>query len=218
MKGLLDAIYWRLHTAYLTNDKLEADKYLSMLEDSMSNKVDLLRAEIGEIHLQRFIKIRQKIQSGEYGRLYGNGNSVPAEYGWVAPQGENEADPDEKAFCKSLLKDKTNLLEAIGCDSTALICSEQVMGIYGRCDFLVRQNRIWKVVEVKMGEAPTSLVSQIDKYRVSAELDMCVGRHDSVEAYTISESYPKYVASELTRASVVLLTHSRTVNSLKRIA
>ena len=66
-----------------------------------------------------------------------------------------------------------------------------------------------------MGSAPADVVSQIDRYRLASELDMCMGLHDDVKAVVVAESFPHYVAVELSRLSVTMVTHDGSPQGLK---
>lgn len=214
VKGALDAIYWQLHSAYLTNNRESAKRWLAILENEIGLQPEaVLSDEIGEPHLERFKKIRSRMARGEFGRLYGEGGEVPA-----APMPAVPADDkDELDFCRELAKERKALCKAIGCGQDANIVRELEMGQYGRCDFVIVEARVAKILEVKMGEANHSLVSQIDKYRIAMELDMNLGGYDAVEAYVLAGSYPQYVLAELGRAAVVVLSHDGTPNNIRRI-
>jgi len=212
-KGLMDALYWRLHTTYLTNERQEACRYLEMLQDEISKGQSLI-AEIGQIHYDRFKKIANGIKNKTFGRITGLGTDSVID--------ENvsfsEKNIQEKQFCEDILKEEKCLLNAVGCSPNAIITTEIDVQPYGRIDIRFAENRVVKILEVKAGKAHSSLVSQIDKYRVALELDFCLGLHDSVEAYVLASGYDKYVLSELTRVSVVVLLHNGTPESIKRIA
>lgn len=211
-KGILDAIYWRLHSAFLRNERAIATKMLAILSDEMGMYGEHLKAEIGEAHFARFLRIQEKMANGDFGRLHGPGAEATQEVQVAATVDQAELD-----FCKELFRKRDILCEAIGCRRSATIVCEHDMGEYGRCDFYVRDGRTVKILEAKMGMASHALVSQIDKYRIAAELDMCVGTHDSVETYVLAGGYPKYVLDELARASVVVLAHDGKAESIRRI-
>jgi hypothetical protein len=83
------------------------------------------------------------------------------------------------------------------------------------CDFLVREGRTHHVIEVKAGGTPSDVVSQIDRYRIGSELEMTMGLHDRVTATVIAERFSPYVAMELSRLSVRMVTHCGTPESLR---
>ena len=211
-KGILDALYWRLHTFYLTNERQEAIKSLIMIEDELSKGNSLL-AEIGPIHFERFKSISSRIKDNSFSRLVGRGSDA-AIVEEINPESQTIS---EKEFCRVILKEKTHIHQAVGASPNAIVTTEVDVYPYGRIDIRFVENRVVKILEVKMGEAPTSLVSQIDKYRVAIELEMGLGLYDYVEAYVLANSYNKFVSSELTRSSVVLLTHTGTPESIRRI-
>lgn len=213
-KGIIDAMYWRLHSAYLRNQREEAAKFLSMLEEEAKDKPDGLLAEVGPVHLGRFRLIRERMRRGEYGRLYSGGSSAPDD---AFPMAE-EVDKQELEFCWDLVREPHALFSLMDVHPGAILVRELEMGEYGRCDFLVRDGRTWHVVEVKMGEAPFSVVAQIDKYRLAAELDMCMGLHDEVRAHVLAGGFGPYVASELSRLSVSMMRHKGDPDSLEKLA
>lgn len=212
MRGMLHAIYWRLHTAFLKNERSKAIMFLGMIEDEMKKKS--LEKEIGETHMERFRLIQQSIKANSFARLYGCGQEIAPMYGY---QYFTEPEKSEKEFCREIITKKAALLDVIGFGPKANMIDEFVVDPYGRIDFVAKSGRVCKIVEVKMGEAPTSLVSQIDKYRLAMELDMCLGLYDSVEAYVLAQSYPEYVLTELSRLSVIVLKHDATPESIKRL-
>lgn len=211
-RGVIGAIYWKLHTAYLKNDRKVADTMLGMLLDE--DKTTPLTKALG-VHHERFERIRASMASGYYGRLYGFGEPTPS----LDPYASKEASGPETDFHKSLMSPEGSraMFACLGISLGSTIVHELEMSPYGRCDFLVREGRKWHCVEVKMGEAKSSVVSQIDKYRLSTELDMCLGLHDQVQAAVIAESFSPYVASELSRLSVMMVTHSGTPDSLRKV-
>jgi hypothetical protein len=212
-KGIMGAIYWRLHTAFLKNDRKTADTMLGMLEDEANHCDYTLCMALGS-HFDRFSRIRYGIKHGNYGRLYDQGEAAPEN----AEKIEQKLEIDESKFHTLLLGEgKQKFLSEIGASSKASIVHEFEMDPYGRCDFLIRDGRTWHVVEVKIGQAPTSVVSQIDKYRLFSELQMCLGLHDEVKAAVIAQSFPTYVAGELSRISVSMLLHRGDADSLKKI-
>lgn len=214
MRGVAHAIYWKLHTAFLKNERPTAEKMLGMLEaDELLNPI--LKDQIGAIHYARYELIRENIRNGQFGRLYGFGTSVPS----IESGGINEDSGSEAEFHKMLLskQGKERLFGCLGIESGASVVHELDMAPYGRCDFLVREGRTWHVIEVKMGEAKSSVVSQIDKYRMAQELEMCLGLHDRVEAVVVAENFTPYVAGELSRLSVQMVKHGGNIDGLLKI-
>lgn len=211
-KGLLDALYWRLHTFYLMNERKEAIQSLIMIEDELSKGKSIL-AEIGSIHFERFKAISSRIKDKSFSRLVGQGSDV-AIVEEISPEPQTIS---EKEFCEAILREKTHIYQAVGASPNSIITTEVDVSPYGRIDIKFVENRVVKILEVKMGESTTSLVSQIDKYRVACELEMNLGLYDYVEAYVLANSYGKFVLSELTRSSVVILTHTGTPESVRRI-
>jgi hypothetical protein len=213
VKGILDAIYWRLHTNYLLNEREEARKFLLMLEHEEASGGSLL-TEIGPVHYDRFLKMRDGITGNSWFRIYGNGETTPKSF----ESYESEISRKENDIHRALLsKEGRVLLEALlGISDDATYVHEQDLMDYGRCDILARDKRTVHVLEVKQGEAPSSVVSQIDKYRVAFELDMCLGLFDKVCAVVIAESFSKYVIAELARLDVKMLAFSYPL-SLRRV-
>lgn len=212
-KGALGAIYWKLHASFLKNDRQTADKMLGMLMHEANNSDFTLSVGLGDIHFERFYKIRSGIRSGNYGRLYGQGIDAPQ----APPILKKDLDINEREFHRIILSEKKSFLDCIGASRKASIVHEMEMDPYGRCDMLVRDGRVWHVVEVKIGEAPTAVVSQIDKYIIFAELQMCLGLHDEVKATVIAQTFPPYVTSELSRISVKMIEHKGTADSLRGV-
>jgi len=212
-RGIIDAIYWKLHTSYLRNERKDADKFLGMLEDE--GKKAPIKEEIGPVHYARFELIQANISNGSYGRLYGYGFETP----YVDPLANKERSGEEAEFHKRLIQKEGRqyLYDCLNIDFWSGMIHEVEMDPYGRCDFVICEGRTWHVVEVKMGEAKSSVVSQIDKYRLSAELDMSMGRHDKVNAVVVAESFSPYVAGELSRLSVQMVQHTGQPSSLRLI-
>ena len=212
MKGIAHALYWRLHTSFLKNDRKRAIATLGMLEDEM--KRSSLQDEIGEIHFERFERIRSLMAHGEFGRLYGVGFDLPPAEACL--NAENET--SEKEFHGALMtkEGREKLLSCLGIQPNAMIGHELDMMPYGRCDVVIREGRTIHAVELKK-EAKSSVVSQIDKYRLGLELEMANGLHDRVNAVVIAESFSPYVAGELSRLSVQMVKHDGTPESLRRI-
>lgn len=212
MKGDIGAIFWKLHTAFLKNNRERADFMLGLLEHEADEPE--LRRCLGDIHFERFSKIKENMIFGNYGRLHGGGYGTPVQISTSKP----ESDVKEAQFHLLLMSDRTTLMNRIGCSPKCNIVHELDMGPYGRCDMLIRDGRTWHVVEVKMGDATSSVVSQVDKYRVNLELQMCLGLHDEVKAHVVARAFPPYVASELSRLSVSMISHDGTAESLKAVS
>lgn len=212
-RGSAHAIYWKLHTAFLKNERTRAAMLLGMLEDEAKHV--MLIDEIGAAHYDRYRLIKDAVSSGTFSRLYGAGESTPEPFG--LPPAEYEG--DEADFHRKVMsvEGRRKLYECLGIDFWANMTHEMELDPYGRCDFVVREGRTWHCIELKMREAKSSVVSQIDKYRLALELDMCMGLHDRVKAVVVAQAFSPYVASELSRLSVDMLKHDGTVESLRRI-
>jgi hypothetical protein len=211
-KGTLDALFWRLHTSYLLNDRVGSDKYLSMLMDEQINSKSTLRYEIGEENYKRYLRIKANIENGSFIRLYGTGFSVPSESYETC-----EVDKEEREFHLDLMHSPAALFSLIDVPMDAIMVHELELSDYGRCDFVLRHGRTVTAVEVKMGDSPTSVVSQIDKYRLGLELDMCLGLYDRVRAFVLAGSFGPYVASELSRVDVGMIVHHGTPEELRLV-
>jgi hypothetical protein len=212
-RGILDAIYWRLHTSYLLNEREEAKKLMLMLEHEEAAGGKLLD-EIGPVHYGRFLKIREGITSNSWFRIYGSGETTPRSFETY----ESTIEKKENDIHKALLsKEGKVLLEALlGISDEATYVHEQDLMDYGRCDILARDKRTVYILEVKQGETPFSVVSQIDKYRLAVELDLSLGLYDYVQAAVIAESFSKYVTAELSRLDVNMFAFSYPL-SLRRV-
>lgn len=216
-QGMLSSIYWKLHTNFLMNYQEDAKHFLSMLEDEINlAPAGTLASELGPVHMERYRKIKERMTLGLYMRLSGDGSSAPISK-WCPPASQENS---ERAFCKELCtrKGKAFLFNLLGASPDAFIIDEFDMGIYGRCDIVVQAGRVRWVVEVKMGRAPDSVVSQVDKYRLSEELQMCLGLHDDVRPFVLAGSFPPYVASELSRNGIEMLLHDGKPESLRTMA
>lgn len=212
-RDILDAIYWRLHTSYLLNEREEAQKFMLMLEHE-EKAGDKLSDEIGLIHYGRFLKIKEGITSNSWSRIYGSGETTPRSFEVY----ESAVEKRENDIHKALLsKEGMVLLEALlGVSDEAIYIHEYDLRDYGRCDILARDKRTIYIIEVKQGETPSSVVSQIDKYRLAMELDMSLGLYDYVQAAVVAESFSKYVTAELSRLDVKMLAFSYPL-SLRRV-
>ncbi len=213
-RGLIDAIFWKLHTSYLRNERKSADMFLGMLEDE--GKRSSIKDEIGQIHYARFELIQANIQNGSYGRLYGYGFETP----YIDPFTNKEASGDEAEFHKKLItkSGRQCLYDCLNIDFWAGMLHEVEMDPYGRCDFVIREGRTTYAIECKMGEAKSAVVGQIDKYRLALELEMSMGMSDRVIAVVVAETFTPYVAGELSRLSVRMIQHNGQPESLKEIA
>ena len=217
MRGVLDSIYWKLHTAFLRNERKEACHLLAILDNELAENQGSLVSEIGPIQMLRCRKIIEEVRSGTFRRLHGDGVSNPSIPFQYNTQEETE---DEKAFQRKLFSPsggKTVFLAIIGAPADAVIVPEFDFMEFGRCDLVIYAGRKAWAVELKMGEAKSSVVAQIDKYRVGLELDMCLGLYDEVEAFVLARSFPKYVATELSRMGVVMVVHEGKTDSLRLI-
>jgi hypothetical protein len=213
-RGTIDAIYWRLHSAFLRNERHDAEKFMAMLDDELKGKPGQLSMETGVIHAARHARIRDAIIRGDYGRLRGAGVGVQdlsMPFQQVEPSGA------EKDFCWRLLCDPSAMLMIIGASPKSSMVSQLDLGCYGRVDFLVVDGRVRHVVEVKMGEAPTSVVSQVDRYLLAEELDMCLGLHDEVRGAVLAEGFGPYVLGELSRMGVTIIEHRGGTESMRRL-
>lgn len=214
MRGIVDALYWRLHTAYLKNYRQDAERFLAMLDDETGGSADPIEREVGFIHAERLRKIKDRMVSGSFGRIYGDGDGVDLMD--LSPPAAKKT-CNERDFCRDLLRSKDKFLSTLGIEFWADVVCEVDLAPYGRCDFLVTEGRKTNVIEVKMGESPPAVVSQIDRYRLALELDMCLGLYDEVSAYVLAESFSPYVAGELSRLDVAMVEHKGTPGSLRRI-
>jgi hypothetical protein len=201
-RGILDALFWRLHTSYLLNDRTGSEKFLSLLVDEQINSSSSLRYEIGENNWTRYLKIKANIENGSFARLYGSGMGVPSDFFESC-----EMEKGESEFHTELTSNPAALFSLIDVPMDAISVHELEMAEYGRCDFLFRHGKTVTVVEVKMGDAPTSVVSQIDKYRLGLELDMCLNLYDRVRGFVLAGGFGPYVASELSRVDVGMIVH-----------
>jgi hypothetical protein len=213
-RGEIHAIYWKMHTSYLKNNRDTAKLFFGML--SSYSDYEILN-EIGLVHYNRFEIIRKNIENNMFGRLNGNGYTTPDDITTY----KKEKTIKEKDFCK-LLYSKTGsrfLAELVGADlNSYTILNEFELGDYGRLDFLIKSGRKVYAIEVKTGEAPSSLVSQIDKYRLALELSMNFGLYDEVQAFVVAEAFPVYVTGELSRLSIELIEHKGTLETLKLVS
>ena len=210
-RGILDALYWRLHACYLLNDRTKSEKFLSMLVDEQINGDEDLRPQIGERNYARYLAIKKNIENGSFARLYGDGSSAIIAEASVP----KEKSKDERQFHKDLMASPEALFALLDIPKDALIVHELVMDEYGRCDFVFRHGKAVTALEVKIGEAPTSVVSQIDKYRLGLELDMCMNLYDEVRAFVLARSFGPYVSAELSRVGVGMILHEGRTDELR---
>lgn len=213
MRGAIDAIYWKLHSSFLRNQRGQADRFLAMLEDEVKGKI--LDQELRPAQIIRYSIMRDRIGRGEYGRIYGDGSTSDQ----LDVAASAEASGPEAEFHKKLVTSdgRSALCAAVLADFKSNIVHEVDLAPYGRLDFLVRDCRIWTAVEVKMGEATHAVVSQIDKYRLALELDMCMGLHDEVRTVVMAEAFPEYVRTELSRMAVTMIHHDGSLQGLRRV-
>jgi len=212
-KGIIDAIYWRLHSSFLLNERLDSEKFLAMIEDESKGKDELILSEIGSIHMERFKSIRGRIRSGSFGRLYGDGIGSPRTPVQFVSDDRSESEIHQWLDSKA---GSVVLLACIGASDDSILCSEVDMGEYGRCDILVRDRRVLYPIEIKAGEASSSVVSQIDRYRLAMELDFCLGLHDKVIPVVVAGDFSPYVRQELSQCDVMMVLHDG--KSLRRLA
>jgi hypothetical protein len=213
-RGIIDALYWRLHSSFLKNDRKRADFMLGMLEDEGLRSS--IEEELGPIHYKRYVAIRHKIWIGQYGRLYDDGYSTPLLEQTFAPE---ETTIGEAEFHKKLMskEGRSYLSPLIGVSSNASWLHELNMNPYGRCDFVVREGRKQIAIEVKINEAKSAVVGQIDKYRLNLELEMANGLCDYVEAIVIAKTFSPYVSAELSRLGVRMICHDGEIAGLRLI-
>lgn len=211
-RGVLGAIYFKLHSSFLRNERKEAEAFLGMFLDE-ANGMDLEK-ELGAVHYDRLLKMQDAIKKGHFGRIYGQGDPTPEPPGLPTESGTREAEFHKALMAPAGLKHFYRVLNVVG---PANWIHEVELDPYGRADFVVREGRTWHAVEVKMGEAKSAVVSQIDKYRLALELDMARGMHDSVMPTVIAEGFSPYVAGELSRLAVRMVLHSGTPESLRSL-
>lgn len=210
-RGIAHALYWKLHSNYLNHKQTESDRFAGMLSEYSD---EIILQEIGEIHFKRYNQIRENIKRHSYGRIYATGQTAPIlRQTFTRP----EKSCKEKEFCDILSskEGRAKLSELLKLSQSCSILREFELQEYGRVDLLVRDGRKVFPIEVKVGLAPNSLVSQIDRYRLALELDMCCGLHDCVEAYVMAEMFTSYEAIELSRLSVGMIEHNGTLASMK---
>lgn len=186
--------------------------FLGFLEDEQEKNPGGLLNEIGPIHMLRYRKIKERMALDLYGRVEG-GTSAPSA-DWRTSKERTRA---EKDFQGELItrRGRTMLFVLIGVPDDAIMVEEVRMGDYGRCDIVVTSGRETWPIELKAGEAGSSVVSQIDKYRMAQELDMCLGLYDEVIPFVMAESFPPYVSSELSRNGVGMVIHNGTVERME---
>jgi hypothetical protein len=200
MKEVMQALYWYLHTAYLKNDREKAKRFADLLDAEQESSDASLMDAIGEKHYSRYILLRDNMSRDQYCRLSAPGYSTPA----FEMARQKEKSVKEKDFCRGLLRRKEEIMSLLDLSPKSSMVPELDMRPYGRCDFSVldRESRVAVAIEVKIGEAPASTVSQIDKYMLCLELDMIKGLHDEVWGCVIADSFPYYVSSEFSRMGV----------------
>lgn len=214
-KELVNALYWKLHYHYLLNERNLANRYAEMIDDEIKKHGNCLLDELGYKHYGRYLDMRANMRKNIFSRLCSNGIELIEKN-----RHNDESIKKEKVFCKEILKNLQYIISILGISDKYNVVPEFDMGIYGRCDFLIRdlKNRTWIVIEVKMGAAPTSVISQIDRYRLALELDMCLGLHDEVKAYVMAEQFTEYVSRELSRAGVGMILHKGDITELNIIS
>lgn len=209
-RGILDALYWRLHTSYLLNDRTSSEKFLAMLVDEHLASPSYLVDEIGPVNYARYLKIKTNVENGSFCRLYGGGQATPQPV-----ECNYETGKEERQFHVDLMAQPAALFSLIEVPNDALVIHELDLSEYGRCDFVFRHGKVVTVVEVKMEDAPTSVVSQIDKYRLGLELDMCLNLYNTVRAFVLAAGFGPYVTSELSRVDVGMIVHQGKPNELR---
>lgn len=207
MKEMLSAIYWQLHNAYLLNKREEASKYAMLLEEEQKSSDATLVEAIGQIHMARCLRIQEYMKKNLWIRLSSYGFSAPP-----GATGEREKKSAKEAdFCRSLRDRQSELKSLVGASDNAIVVTELDLWPYGRCDFTFYdyQSRQAIALEVKMGTAPSSVASQIDRYMLALELDMIGGRYDQVHGFVMAEAFAPYTASSLSSAGVGMILNSR---------
>jgi hypothetical protein len=206
MEEIVNALYWYLHTSYLYNNRERAEKFATLMDVEIEKTGVTAKTALGYTHFGRYLKIRDNMDRGFYGRLSLSGYSTPSH--GISSIKHAKSDK-EKKFCRSLLKRKKEILELVESPDGSMT-PEFNLKPFGRCDFvsLDRNIRVSTAIEVKMGDAPSSVVSQIDKYMVALELDMIKQTHDEVRGFVIAESFSYQVATELARMGVGMIEHS----------
>ncbi len=208
-RGIPHALFWRLHTSYLKNNRYDAEKFLGMLSDYSENTI---LAEITAIHFNRFLKIKDNIQKGIFGRIYESGFSTP-----MLEAGKKQPSCQELEFVNKLCTDEGRAKLCTLCELSPKtnFQREYELNEYGRLDLLGKEGRRLVAIEVKVGQAPNSVVSQIDRYRLALELNFCIGIYDTVDAYVLAESFTTYDAIELSRLSVKMIEHKGMIESMR---
>ena len=211
-KGIIDAIYFRLHAAFLKNERDAAEMFLGMLLDE---KDDAIQAEIGPIHYKRLMYMKDEVRNGTFRRFRSGGEAMPELNPIVT-----ERSRDEAAFHRLIMaKDgRRKLFDALGVQPSASLIHELELDPYGRVDFLIREGRKWHAVEIKAEEAKHDVVGQVDKYILGLSLEMCMGLHDEVGAAVLATGFSPYAASELSRMSVTMLVHDGTIEGIRKLA
>lgn len=213
MRGIADAIYWKLHASFLRNQREAAQRFLAMLEDEASKAS--LDDQLSRPQLLRYVAMKGRMAIGEYGRIYGAGAGADG----IAAPTKAEPSGSEVDFHRKLMtrEGRTALCLALTANLDADFLHELDLSPYGRLDLLVKDGRTWTAVEIKMGEAQPSVISQVDKYRLALELEMNKGLHDEVQAVVLAEAFPEIVKAELARMAVTMVQHDGTLQGIRRI-
>jgi hypothetical protein len=207
MREVATAIFWKLHSAFLRNERDRAHVLLGMFGNEVG-KSDL--STIIGPHVKRYEWMRLSIESGTFARFHGEPCGVPTYHAPAAEDDQREAD-----FNRTVVRERVKLFNCLGIQPKSGMLAEFEMGEFGRCDFVVREGRMWHAIESKIGEAGFASVAQIDKYRIALELDMCLGMYDRVEAAVLARGFSPYVSSELSRHGVRMVAHDGTLDRLR---
>ena len=209
MKQIAIVIFWRLHSAFLKNDRDKARMFLAMFQDEV--KQDSINDILG-VHTERYEWIRQSIENNSFSRFHGGGYEMPDQYPIALPDNKKESE-----FNTLVVRDRNKLYKCLGIENKASILREFDLGEYGRADFVIFEGRKRHCVESKIEEATFAILGQVDKYRIALELDLCLGMYDYVEAVVLARSFSPYVAAELSRNCIKMVVHDGTLDNLRWI-
>lgn len=208
-RGIPHVLFWKLHTAYLKNNRHDAEKFLGMISDYSDNKI---HQEITTVHFNRFLKIKSNIQNGIFTRIYGEGTTTP-----ILESSKKQPTCQEIEFVNKVCtpEGKVILCKLCGLSPRASLQREYDLGEYGRLDLYIKDARRAVAIEFKVGCSDSSLISQIDRYRLALELNLCLGLYDVVDVFVAVESFTSYTAIELSRMSVKMIEHKSTISSMR---